>query len=538
MSGPNCLFVYPKFTSQSFWNYRATCELVGAKYPAPPLGLVTVAAMLPESWPAKLIDRNVETLCERDIDWAEIVFMGGMISQQPDHVSLIDFFHSRGKKVVVGGPDVTNSSHLYDRADHLILGEAEVTFPEFLKDFAGGGARHLYAAGEKKADVTSTPVPRFDLLRLHNYLHVGIQIARGCPFKCEFCDIIELFGRVPRVKPPEQVLRELDRLYELGYRGHVDIVDDNFIGNRSAAKLLLPQMKEWLEKRDWPFEFSTEASLNLANDEALMAGMQEVGFAAIFVGIESPDEKTLLKMNKQQNTLGSIPESVHKIMRHGMIVNAGYIVGFDSESGSVAEGTIRSIEDTAIPVNMVGLLFALSTTQLTRRLQKEGRLHENFEVPPSDTSCQTVAGLNFDTLRPRKEILQDFKAIIEATYSPEKYFGRVDRCVAMMDCSKKRLRLPLREQWRDLKGFGKLIWKMGVLYPFRRSFWRTVVTCLVTNPKAIRYAVAMVALYLHFWTFKDHIVKSIDREIEGLPTPQPVPRTVGLRVGTEQPAAL
>lgn len=518
---PNCLFVYPKFTSQSFWNYRATCELVGAKYPAAPLGLATIAAMLPKGWPARLIDRNVEELTKADCDWAEIVLLGGMISQQPDHLALIDQFRAQGKTVIVGGPDATNSPHLYAKASHLVLGEAEISLYEFLEDFQQGAAKHVYAAGDRKADVTKTPIPRFDLLKTDRYLHVGIQIARGCPFKCEFCDIIELFGRVPRVKPPEQVLSELQALYDFGYRGHVDIVDDNFIGNRSAAKKLLPVMKEWLVKHDWPFEFSTEASLNLASDEELMKLMQDVGFAAIFVGIESPDEATLQQMQKRQNTIGSIPESIHKIMKHGMIVNAGYIVGFDGEKGSVAKGTIDNIEATAIPVNMVGLLFALPTTQLTRRLEKEGRLFPNFDVPPDDVSCQTVAGLNFETLRPRREILRDFKEIIAVSYAPEKYFGRIRRFLPLMDCSKKRLKLPLSKQIKDLRGFAKLIWQMGIVGDYRGEFWSTLALCLIRNPRSVRYVVALAALYLHFGTFKDHILQSIERELN-LPDREPL----------------
>jgi hypothetical protein len=511
-----CLFLYPRFTSQSFWNYRSTCELLGAKYPAAPLGLATIAAMVPEEWEKRLVDTNVEQLMDEDIEWCELVFIGGMISQQPDHLRYIDFFKSRGKTVIVGGPDATNSPHLYRNASHLVLGEAEVSLPEFLADFMKGEAKHSYVAGERKADVTTTPIPLFNLLKFDRYLHVGIQIARGCPFKCEFCDIIELFGRVPRVKPPEQVLAELQKLYDLGYRGHVDIVDDNFIGNRSAAKLLLPKLKDWLVEHKWPFEFSTEASINLANDEDLMKLMQEVGFSAVFVGIESPDEVTLKAMQKNQNTTRPIPESIHAIMRHGMIVNAGYIVGSDEERGRVARGTLDSIENTTIPINMVGLLFALPTTQLARRLAAEGRLHKEFEVAPNDKACQTVAGLNFDTQRPREEILEDFKAIIAESYSPAKYFGRVRRFSMMMDCSKKKLRVPLKRQIKDIWGLFKLIRIMGITGECRGEFWRTFFSALTKNPKSIRYVVALMALYVHFYSFKDHIISVVQAEIDGV----------------------
>lgn len=469
--------------------------------------------MLPSHWEVRLVDRNVEQLSQEDVDWCTMALIGGMISQQPDSLNLIDLFKRHHKPVIVGGPDATNSPHLYDRATHLVLGEAEVTFPEFLQDFDSDAPKHIYSAGERKADVSKSPIPRFDLLKFDRYLHVGIQIARGCPFKCEFCDIIELFGRVPRIKPPEQVLLELQRLYDLGYRGHVDIVDDNFIGNRSAAKKLLPELRGWLETHEWPFEFSTEASINLAHDEELMKLMQSVGFSAIFVGIESPDDVTLKATQKQHNTAGSIPANIHKIMRHGMIVNAGYIVGFDSERGSVAQGTLECIRDTYIPVNMVGLLFALPTTQLAKRLAKEGRLHDSFEIPPDDTSCQTVAGLNYETKRPRHEILRDFRTIIAESYKASNYMSRVRNFTRIMDCSQKRLKLPLKHTLKDLKGFIKLIYLGGIQRNYRWEFWKTLGFCLLKNPKAIRYTAALLGLYLHFGEFKDFIIASIDKEI-------------------------
>ncbi|MBI4404551.1 MAG: B12-binding domain-containing radical SAM protein [Deltaproteobacteria bacterium] len=509
-----CLFIYPKFTAPSFWNYRAACDLLGAKYPAAPLGLITVAAMLPESWEVRLIDMNVEPLSEEAIQEADLILIGGMIAQQSEHLSLIDHFHTLGKTVIVGGPDATNSPHLYDKADHLILGEAEVTFKGFLKDFCSGRAQHIYSAKNEKADLSTSPVPRFDLLKLSSYLHVGIQIGRGCPFKCEFCDIIELFGRVPRLKPPSQVLHELDVLYSLGYRGHVDIVDDNFIGNRESAKKFLVELHSWLKTHNWPFEFSTEASLNLAKDPELLRLMQEVGFCAVFVGVESPDEHTLRAMQKQQNTIAPIPESTHEILRHGMVVNAGYIVGFDTESGSIAENVLELIEATSIPVNMVGLLYALPSTQLSKRLQKEGRLHEHFDIAPTEVACQSVAGLNFETRRPRSAILSDYKKIVEQSYAAAKYFGRIRRSLRIMNCSKKRLRLPISKQLRDLQGFSRLLIKMGIESRYRNEFWKTLFCCLFFNPRSLRYVVAMCALYLHFDPFKEYVLSFISRDIE------------------------
>ncbi len=510
---PRCLFVYPHFTSQSFWNYRATCEAAGAKYPASPLGLITVAAMLPPDWEVRLNDLNAEELDPKDVEWAQMVFLGGMISQQPDHIRLIDHFKALGKTVIVGGPDATSSPHLYDKADYLILGEAEVTMPPFLADLARGEAHHRYESGGVRAVMAESPTPRFDLLKFENYLHVGIQWNRGCPFMCEFCDIIELFGRVPRGKNTRQVLTELQSLYDLGYRGHIDIVDDNFIGNKKEVKLLLPHIIQWLQDHRWPFEFSTEASMNLADDEDLMNLMQEAGFNWLFVGIENPNEETLLSTQKRQNTHRSIADSIHKIMRHGMIVNAGYIIGFDAEKGDVSQAILNSIEATSIPVNMVGLLFALPNTQLTKRLSREGRLDDHFEVPPDQTACQCVAGLNYTTLRPRFDILNDFRRVVSESLAPDKYFNRILRLALMQDCSKKRMRLPLSHQLRDLRSFSRLIAKLGMPAKTRFYFWKVFLVCLFRNPKVLRNAVSLMALYLHFGPFKDFVLGRLDTEI-------------------------
>lgn len=509
----HCLFIYPEFRSSSFWNYRATCELVGAKYPAAPLGLITVAAMLPDSWEVRLVDSNVETLADEDVDWADLVFTGGMIAQQVATVRLIDELKLRGKTVIVGGPDATSSPHVYRRADHLVLGEAEITIPQFLQDLEAGTALETYASGEERADVTTSPVPRFDLLKFDRYLHVGVQFARGCPFMCEFCDIIELFGRIPRLKKSSQMLRELDRLYELGYRGHVDFVDDNFIGNKRDVKPFLVDLEKWLESHRWPFEFSTEASVNIADDEKLLELMQNVGFSAIFVGIESPDEETLRATQKLQNTRRSLSESLRKIYSYGMFVNTGYIVGFDSERGGVADGVLDLIEASAVPVNMVGLLFALPNTQLQRRLAKENRLLESFEVVSEDDGDQCTGGLNFITKRPRADILRDYRRIIAESFAPKAYFNRVLQVGSTLDCSKKKLKLPARAVLTDLKAFTRLMWRMGVRKSYRWVFWRTLCQLAWRNPRGLRYSIALMALYLHFGEFKDYLVGRLGRSI-------------------------
>ena len=287
------LLIYPGFVPNTFWNYQATCELFNVRYPAAPLGLITVAAMLPQTWEVRLVDRNVEELQDEDILWADLVMTGGMINQQPDCLGVIDRCHALGKLVVVGGPDVTSSPHLYRTADFQVLGEAEDIIKDFIAAWERGERSGVFQAQKFQVDVTTTPMPRYDLLKFDRYFYICVQYSRGCPFTCEFCDIIELYGRVPRTKTNEQILAELDYLYRLGYRGHVDFVDDNLIGNKKAVKKFLPELKAWLQARDYPFEFSTEASINLADDDALLRMMTEANFFAVFVGIESPDPETL-----------------------------------------------------------------------------------------------------------------------------------------------------------------------------------------------------------------------------------------------------
>ena len=367
--------IYPRFQANTFWNFTEACKLLNARYPTVPLGLMTVAAMLPAHWNVRLVNRNTEDVTEADFAWADMVMTGGMINQQLDTLRVIDLAQKHGKPVIVGGPDATSSPAIYEAADFRVLGEVEGIIAQFVAAWAAGERSGTFVAEKFTIDVTKTPPPRFDLLKTEHYMYIGVQYSRGCPFTCEFCDIIELYGRVPRTKTPEQMLAELQALYDLGYRGHVDFVDDNLIGNRKSLRIFLPELIAWQEAHSYPFEFSTEASLNLADDHDLLELMRKANFFAVFVGIESPDPDTLVHTKKKQNTRRNIAESVHKLYAAGMFVTAGFIVGFDTERLSIADAMADLIEDAAIPVAMVGLLYALPNTQLSRRLEKEGRLH-------------------------------------------------------------------------------------------------------------------------------------------------------------------
>jgi radical SAM superfamily enzyme YgiQ (UPF0313 family) len=512
----NVLMIYPRFTSESFWNFSEACELVGARYPAIPLGLITVAALLPKSWNVRLVNLNTEELAESDLAWADMVMTGGMLFQQADTRRIIDMCRERGLPVVVGGPDATSSPHRYDTANFRVLGEVEAIMQDFVAAWDEGKREGTLVAPKFQVDVTKTPIPRFDLLKFEQYLYIGVQFSRGCPFTCEFCDIIELYGRSPRTKTHDQMLAELDALYQLGYRGHVDFVDDNLIGNKKAIKAFLPVLEKWVEQHEYPFEFTTEASLNLADDGELLEMLKRCNFFAVFVGIESPDTETLIAMRKKQNTRRSIGDSVHKIYRAGMFVTAGFIVGFDSEKGSVAGPMIDLIEEAAIPIAMVGLLYALPNTQLTRRLAKEGRLHVNHDVSPEGKGDQCTAGVNYETKRSRLEILRDYRKILSEIYEPEAFCGRLERLAAMLDCSARRKELPEGDIRRRLSTIKLVHELLSRLPEGRERFWKAFMTCVSSNPNSVRGIVTLMAFYLHVGPYSRYVIKQIDAQIEDL----------------------
>ena len=347
-----CLLVYPSFSQNSFYNFAQVARLLGAKQSAAPLGPLTVAALLPRHWTCRFVDESVRPLTESDLEWAYIVLVSGMVSQQAGILAVIRRAHDAGKPVAVGGPDPSSQPEVYAEADYLVLGEGEITVPGFVEDLNRGVTSGLYRS-DQHADMTQSVVPRFDLIRFADYMRVGVQFSRGCPFNCEFCNIIELFGRRPRTKPPERMVAELQALYDLGYRGHVDFVDDNLIGNKARSIEVLQAIAEWSKRRDYPFYFSTEASINLAQEDELLRWMREVDFRYVFVGIESPDEDVLVEMRKVQNRRVSIVDAVQTIRSYGMIVNGGFILGFDSETEHTAGNMIDLIQESAISTVLV-----------------------------------------------------------------------------------------------------------------------------------------------------------------------------------------
>jgi radical SAM superfamily enzyme YgiQ (UPF0313 family) len=506
--------VSPRFSEYSYWNYREVCELFGARYPAAPLGLATVAALLPQEWEIRLLDLNVRKMDTALIDWADIVMAGGMIPQQRSLNSLIELCHWRGKRIAVGGQDPTSQPDVYATADFLVLDEGEMTIPKFLADLEAGATRGTYRS-EEKPDVTLTPVPRFDLLDLTKYLHVGVQFSRGCPFNCEFCDIIELYGRKPRTKTPEQMLRELQCLHRLGYRGHVDFVDDNFIGNKKNVMAFLPELLIWSRERGFPFYFSTEATINLADDPRLLAMMEAVDFRYVFVGIETPDKDLLVRAQKKQNTRHPIVESVHRLYRHGMVVTAGFIVGFDGETRSAKESIVTCVEATGISMAMVGLLTALPNTQLTRRLAREGRLPERYLLQRPEDVDQATSGLNFAPLRPCIEILEDYASIVRRLYSPKSYFDRVLLAAGLLRRQPKQLG-STRGRSKELGALAAVIWRLGFGRGTAWYFWRNLLRILGMRPKNFEAAVHLMALFLHFRQQTRFALDGLERRIARL----------------------
>ena len=519
MTRTNVLMIYPRFGDDSFWNYTVTAELLGARYPTIPLGLITLAAMLPRDWTVRLVNRNTDTLDDADLDWADLVMTGGMLFQQADSLRLIDLAHAYGKPVAIGGPDATSSPHIYAAADFRVLGEAEAIVDKFVVAWEAGARAGNFVAPKFTADVTKSPVPRFDLLKFEDYLFVGVQFSRGCPFVCEFCDIIELYGRVPRTKTVPQMLAELDALYALGYRGHVDFVDDNLIGNKKAVRAFLPHLKAWQEAHDFPFEFSTEASINIADDHELLALMRDCGFFAIFVGIESPNPDTLVAMKKKQNTRRSLTASVQKIYDAGMLVTAGFILGFDSETRSVARPMADFIEEAAIPVAMVGLLYALPNTQLTRRLISEHRLYEGHDFHPENSGDQCSRGLNYETVRPRREILDDYRQVLTRIYDPVAYCVRVERLIG-------RLTWTREPRWSDPRRRKEIetVFRVVNRFPeWRDLLWDTYTRCSLINPLAIRQTVTLLALFLHLGPYARQIIADIEESIAEIDSGQFIP---------------
>ncbi len=503
----HCLLIQPRFEASNFWNMTDSAATTGAKTVAPPLGLLTVAAILPQNWTFKLVDLNVRELKNEEWDAADIICAGGMIPQQNGILALIGRANRDGKYIVVGGPDPTSQPDVYSDADARVLGEGEMTIPMWMNSWRAGEPCGLFVSDDRP-DVTTSPTPRFDLVEFPNYLQAGIQISRGCPFNCEFCDIIELYGRVPRSKTVPQVLAELDLLADLGYRGWIDISDDNFIGNKKFVKKLLVELEAWCVRRNYPFYFGTEASMNLADDSELLDMMQRCEFRFVFMGIESPDPDLLAGTQKKVNSMKPIVERVHEVYKHGIAISAGFILGFDGEKPGTGEALITCIEETGIVWSMVGLLVALPNTQLTRRLMREGRMIDCARqelLPPSEDDYRldnvsevdnTVGGLNFITTRDRVDIYEDYRRVVAAIYDPKRFMARVMRTTKMLNL--KRLQKPSISELLTMgKALTRIAWWMTKNPQTRWHYWMNTLRSLPMGMAKFEFCQSHMASYMH-----------------------------------------
>jgi radical SAM superfamily enzyme YgiQ (UPF0313 family) len=494
--GMRILLVHPEFPV-TYWGFQYSLELIGKRATLPPLGLVTLAGLLPGDWDLRLVDANIEKVHDSDLLWADAVLVGGMLVQVPSALDVIRRAKALGRVTIAGGPACTTSPEIFADADHVFLGEAEGRIESVVRAItARGESPHVLAEmPDVRPDVSTSPIPRFDLLDLAQYQTMSIQYSRGCPFTCEFCDIIEMFGRVPRTKPPAQVLAELDALAARGWRGPVFFVDDNFIGNKRAAKKLLPEVARWQIEQGYPFAFYTEASVNLAADATLLAMMHTAGFDSVFLGIESPSPESLLGTKKKQNVGIDLHEAVDAITRSGMDVMAGFIVGFDEDGPGVFEAQRRFIDASPIPLAMVGILTALPSTQLWRRLEGEGRLRH-----ASDGDA--FARPNFEPTMGDVELLEGYAGLMRDVYSPDRYYAR---CRAVIE----RVGAPAGSPplaWRDIALALRAMMQIGVMGPRRRHFWPLVGRSLRRGTHALRRA-------LTFAVQGEHLIRYTEEQV-------------------------
>jgi len=492
------LMVYPQYPD-TFWSFRYALKFIAKKAANPPLGLLTVAAMLPGEWEKKLVDMNVSNLTDDDITWADYVFLSAMAVQQDSVREVIARCNKLGTRMVAGGPLFTTTNEEFDGVDHFVLGEAEVTLPPFLKDLEQGCARHIYASKERP-DITKTPVPLWSLINTKKYSSMSVQYSRGCPFNCEFCDIIVLNGHKPRTKDKEQVLAELDALYRLGWRAGVFIVDDNFIGNRRKLKSeILPAVIEWMKTRKYPFALSAEASINMADDEELMQLMTEAGFDTVFVGIETPNEESLVECNKSQNQNRDLVASVNKIQNHGFVVQGGFIVGFDSDPLSIFKSQISFIQKSGIVTAMVGLLNAPAGTRLYKRLKAENRLLKSFTGDNTDCSLNFIPKMNQETL------MNGYKHILDTIYSPKDFYERVKTFLKEYRPRRKRRD---RIRFYHIRAFIRSVWVLGVKERGRRYYWKLFISTLLKRPRTLPLSVSLSVYGYHFRKVVEKFIKT------------------------------
>jgi len=482
------LLVYPE-TPSSFWSFKDALKFVSKKAPEPPLGLITVAALLPDDWEKKLIDMNVSRLEDRHLLWADYVFLSGMNIQLTSFKEVIRRCNKLNVKVAAGGPLATTQYKDFLGVDHFILNEAENTLPPFLEDLKNGNPKPVYSSDDYP-DINYSPVPQWELLDIKKYASLSLQYSRGCPYDCDFCSITMLNGRKPRTKSEAQFINELDTLYRIGWRGTLSVVDDNFIGNKKKLKEeILPAMIKWSKERNYPFIFITEVSMNLSDDEDLMNMMIEAGFNSIFIGIETPSAGSLEECGKFQNLKRNLISSVKILQQHGFIVSGGFIVGFDNDNVSVFQEQINFIQKSGIVSAMVGLLNAPTGTKLFKRMQAENRLLDFFSGNNMDGSMNFIPKMNYG------ELISGYSKIIHTIYSQKEYYYRLKKFLnnyKLPEWSRNKIR------FTEIKAFIRLIWLLGTLEEGREYFWKLLAFTIFKHPQKFALSMTMAVYGYHF----------------------------------------
>jgi radical SAM superfamily enzyme YgiQ (UPF0313 family) len=482
------LLIYPEFPD-TFWSFRYALKFIHRKASSPPLGLLTIAAMLPEAWNKRLIDMNVESLKDEDVSWADIVFVSAMSVQKESVKEVIARCKAAGVRIVAGGPLFTTEYETFGAVDHLVLNEAEITLPRFLEDFRNGDAGHFYAT-DQWADIRKTPIPLWGLINFKHYASINIQYSRGCPFNCEFCDIILLCGRTPRTKDKDQIIRELDSVYTSGFRGPVFFVDDNFIGNKKKLKEeILPAIIEWTEMRKHPFTFNTQASIELSDHKDLMKMMVIAGFDVVFIGIETPHEQSLAECSKFQNKNRDLLASVRNIQKSGLEVQGGFIVGFDNDPLTIFDTQIRFIQKSGIVTAMVGILIALPRTQLYERLKKEHRLMKENLGDNTDFATNFIPRMDYDLL------ISGYKKVLSTLYSPKHYYERIRTFLGEYSPPQKK---SFHFRFNYIAAFLRSIIVLGIIGKERFHYWRLLFWTIFSRPRLLPQAITLSIYGFHF----------------------------------------